>query len=566
MTKQLDDLLATANQWVAADPDPDTAAAVQALIERVQVGEDDAEQELASLFNGRIAFGTAGLRAALGPGPTLMNRLVVRQTTAGLMRWLPEGALVVVGFDARYGSAAFSAEVADVVSAMGGRAEVLPRPLPTPVLAHAVLARGASAGVMITASHNPPQDNGYKLYLGDGIQLVSPDDAAIAAQIDDVAAEDPAVSHASQPDRIATLGDDIAAGHIDACRSVLASNGRDVRTVYTAMHGVGGEHIMAAFDAAGFSAPVCVPEQFAPDPDFPTADFPNPEEAGALDLALALAAETDADLVIANDPDADRLALAVRGRDAGYVALSGDQIGVLLADHLLRNHVASDHEGGRVVACSVVSSRLLSRLAAANGVEAVTTLTGFKWVARPIVEQPDTHYLLGYEEAIGYCVGGVVRDKDGISAALVAAEMAADLKAEGLTVWDRLDALSVAHGLHLTAPVTVRFDGPTGDQAREVAMARFTAGPPETLVGQALTDWFDLADGEHFPPATGLIANYGTTRVIVRPSGTEPKLKAYIEIIEPVADLDDLARARGEAAERMQRIQVDIQAVMTDAS
>ncbi len=560
---QLDDLLDTAARWVAADPDPDTSGAVESLIDGARGGDDAAASELAVLFGGRIAFGTAGLRAAIGPGPTLMNRLVVRQTTAGLMRWLPAGALVVVGFDARHGSAPFAAEVADVVSAMGGTVEVLPHPLPTPVLAYAVLSRGAAAGVMITASHNPPQDNGYKLYLDDGIQLVSPDDAAIAALIDEVAVDDPAVDYPPQPDHIVTLGDDVAADHIAVCRSVLASSGRDVRTVYTAMHGVGGEHLMAAFAAAGFEPPVCVPEQFEPDPDFPTADFPNPEEPGALDLALALAEEVDADLVIANDPDADRLALAVKGRDNGYVALSGDQIGVLLADHLLRNEVAVDHAGGRVVANSVVSSRLLSRIAAANDVEAVTTLTGFKWVARPIVEQPEKYYLLGYEEAIGYCIGGVVRDKDGISAALVAAEMAADLKAEGSTVWDRLDALAVEHGLHLTAPVTVRFDGPTGDDEREAAMRQFADGPPAQLVGEALTDWFDLAAGEHFPPATGLIANYGTTRVIVRPSGTEPKLKAYIELIEAVRDLDDLDRARSTAADRMALIQTEIRAVMT---
>lgn len=562
MTHQLDDLLRTAAQWVEADPDPGTSEMVRGLMERVQDGDDPAAAELAALFGGRIAFGTAGLRAALGPGPTLMNRLVVRQTTAGLMTWLPAGARVVVGFDARHGSASFAAEVADVVAAMGGIAEVLPQPLPTPVLAHAVLRREADAGVMITASHNPPQDNGYKLYLGDGIQLVSPDDASIAAAIDAVAAADPAVAHTPQPDRIITLGDDIAADHIAACRSVLASSGRAVRTVYTAMHGVGGQHVLDAFSAAGFTPPVCVPEQFEPDPDFPTADFPNPEEPGALDLSLALAREVDADLVIASDPDADRLALAVKGREQGWVALSGDQIGVLLADHLLRHQVAASHPGGRVVASSVVSSRLLSRLAEAHGVEAVTTLTGFKWVARPIIEQPEKHYLLGYEEAIGYCVGGVVRDKDGISAALVAAEMVADLLAAGLTVWDRLDALAVEHGLHVTAPVTVRFDGPTGDAEREVAMGHFTAGPPEQLAGHDLTDWFDLADGDRFPPATGVIAHYGSTRVIVRPSGTEPKLKAYIELVESVADLDDLARARSNAEERMAQIQAEINAVM----
>jgi len=550
-------------KWVEADPDPETSASVQLLIDALAAGDRDVERKLAGLFDGRIAFGTAGLRAALGPGPKLMNRLVVRQTTAGLMRWLTDGALVVIGFDARHGSSAFAAEVADVVAAMGGVAEVLPQPLPTPVLAHAVLTRGAAAGVMITASHNPPQDNGYKLYLGDGIQLVSPDDAAIAASIDVVAAEDPAVRYEPRPERIITLGDEIASDHIAACCSVLASTRREVRTVYTAMHGVGGQHLMAAFAAAEFDPPVCVPEQFEPDPHFPTADFPNPEEAGALDLALALASDVDADLVIANDPDADRLALAVRGRDAGYVALSGDQIGVLLADHLLRHDVAADHPGGRVVANSVVSSRLLSRIAAARGVDATTTLTGFKWVARPIVEQPEKHFLLGYEEAIGYCVGGVVRDKDGISAALVAAEMAADLKADGLTVWDRLDAIAVDHGLYLTAPVTVRFDGPMGNADREAAMGRFSSGPPEALGGTPLTDWFDLADGEHFPPATGLIANYGSTRVIVRPSGTEPKLKAYIELIEPVADLDDLDRARSQAQERMEQIQSEINAVMT---
>jgi phosphomannomutase len=492
-----------------------------------------------------------------------MNRLVVRQTTAGLMRWLPDGAKVVIGFDARHGSAPFAAEVARVVAALGGVAEMLPGPLPTPVLAHAVLARSATAGVMITASHNPPQDNGYKLYLDDGIQLVSPDDAAIAATIDDVAENDPSVELVEHPERIHILSDDVAAGHVQAAISTLAGTARQVRTVYTAMHGVGGAHLLEAFEAAGFPTPSVVPEQFDPDPDFPTAAFPNPEEAGALDLALALAAEVGADLVLANDPDADRLALAVPARkDNGFVALSGDQIGVLLADHLLRSGVAADHAGGRVVANSVVSSRLLSKMAEANGVDAVTTLTGFKWVARPIVERPEQHYLLGYEEAIGYCIGGVVRDKDGISAALVAAEMVAVLIEQGITVWDRLDALAVEHGLHLTAPVTIRFDGPDGTTERERVMERFQEQPPAQLDGVERTDWLDLSAGEQFPPATGIIANYGTTRVIVRPSGTEPKLKAYIEVIEPVAGPSELDRARREGAERLQRIRDEIQNVL----
>lgn len=562
MNDQLDDLLSTVRSWIEVDPDPVTAASLTAAVERADAGEEAAVDELRLLFEGRIAFGTAGLRAALGPGPNRMNRLVVRQTTAGLMRWLGEQPLVVVGYDARHGSRDFAAEVADVVAALGGRAEVLPRPLPTPVLAYAVLDRSADAGVMITASHNPPQDNGYKLYLADGIQLVSPDDAAIAAAIDQVAVDDPAVSAASVPERIRTLGDEIAVRHLAAACSTLAGTAREVRTVYTAMHGVGGEHLLAAFDAAGFPPPAVVEEQFAPDPDFPTAAFPNPEEPGALDLALALATETDADLVLANDPDADRLALAVPDRSHGsFVPLSGDQIGVLLADHLLRSGVAADRP--RVVANSVVSSRLLSRMATAYGVESVTTLTGFKWVARPIVELPDHHFLLGYEEAIGYCIGGVVRDKDGISAALVAAEMVAALAADGLTVWDRLDALAVAHGLHLTAPVTIRFDGPSGDNEREIAMERFRAGPPTEIDGVALGEWFDLADGEHFPPATGVIANYGTTRLIIRPSGTEPKLKAYIEVVEPVPSAEGLDDARQAGESRLERIRVAVAAAMT---
>ncbi len=523
--------------WLADDPDP----ASRAEIERLR--GDDPEQ-LAALFTGRIGFGTAGLRAAMGPGPTQMNRLVVRQTTLGLMRWLPEGALVVVGYDARHQSDEFAHDVARMVVHAGGRAELLDSTTPTPVLAHAVLQRNADAGVMVTASHNPPADNGYKLYLGDGIQLVAPADAEIAAAIDLVAAEPmPSIDEEATDAQIVSLGSSVSEAHIDAACAALMGSARDVSVVYTAMHGVGGQHLCRAFEQAGFAPPTVVPEQFDPDPDFPTASFPNPEEDGALDLGLALASEIGADVLMANDPDADRLAIAVPARDGGgFTPLSGDQLGALLADHLLR--ATSEVAGDRVVAMSIVSSRLMESMAAAAGAHCEVTLTGFKWVARPIVERPDATFVFGYEEAIGYCCGDRVRDKDGISAALVTAELLAVLKLEGETVWDRLDALALEHGAHLTGPVTIRFDGADGNEKRQATMDRVLANPPgavgdETVGEETLASSLDLSKGETLPPATGLVLHYsGGTRVIVRPSGTEPKLKAYVEVIEPSGDWD----------------------------
>lgn len=555
-------ILSAARAWNEEDPDPATADALGALIEQAEAGDQGAFGELTELFTGRIAFGTAGLRAALGPGPNRMNRLVVRQTTAGLMRWLPESPTVVIGYDARHGSLDFANDTAAVVVAAGGRAELLPCPLPTPVLAHAVLTRGADAGVMITASHNPAQDNGYKLYLDNGIQLVAPADAEIAQAINE-AAKAPVAVVSMTDDGITTLDDTVAAGHIVAALGTLSTDDREVSVVYTAMHGVGGNHILRAFEAGGFAAPEIVEEQFEPDPDFPTAVFPNPEEAGALDLALALARRVGADGILANDPDADRLAMAVPDRSGAFVQLSGDELGVLLADHLIRNEVGADHPGGRVVANSVVSSQLLGSMAKRHGITAVVTLTGFKWVARPIVEQPEKHYLLGYEEAIGYCVGGVVRDKDGISAALVAAEMLAGLKRQGLTVWDRLDALAVEFGVHLTGPVTIRLDGADGIERRTELMEQMVRDPPEHLGGEARSSFENLENGAQFPPATGVILFYGTTRVIIRPSGTEPKLKAYIEVVEPVeVGPSGLADAKSAAEARLAAVQADLRALL----
>ncbi len=551
-------------RWLTIDPDLETAAVLEALIKTAEEDpESDAAAELVTLFNGRIAFGTAGLRAALGPGPNRMNRLVVRQTTVGLMQWMQAqgtaSPTVVIGYDARHGSSTFAVDTAGVVASLGGRALVLPRPLPTPVLAHAVLAQSADAGVMITASHNPPADNGYKLYLADGIQLVSPADTEIATAIDLAAADDlPAIDldHVG----IERLPESAVAAHLQAAVGALQGEHRSVRSVYTAMHGVGGEHLLAAFEQAGFPAPESVAEQFDPDPDFPTVAFPNPEEPGALDLALALAEEVTADLVIANDPDADRLALAIPcrpGDDTGvaFRALTGDQIGVLLADHLLRNTAGDD----RLVANSIVSSQLLGRMAKAHGVEHVETLTGFKWVARPIVDRPDRRFVIGYEEALGYCVGDAVRDKDGISAALVAAEMTADALANGETLWERLDRLALEHGLHLTGPVTVRLPGVDGIARRSALLADLIANPPEVLGGARLVHRLDLSLGRDLPPTPGFLMRFDDdTRVIVRPSGTEPKLKSYIEVVEPVDDAADLDAARERARARLEQFQTEL--------
>ena len=554
-----EELLATVRAWIDIDPDPATRSQLETLVE---AGDTAALDEL---FEGRIGFGTAGLRAAEGPGPNRMNRLVVRQTTAGLMNWLNDhGTLtptIVVGFDARRGSHAFAHDAACVIAARGGRALILPRPLPTPVLARGVLFENADAGVMITASHNPAADNGYKLYLADGIQLVAPADAEIADAIYSVAAiGDPVLV---TEDGVIELGDEVADEHLRAIQDVLLTEHRAVSTVYTAMHGVGGTHLLAAFGQAGFPPPAIVAEQFEPDPDFPTVKFPNPEEPGALDLALQLAERESADLVLANDPDADRIALAVRARGgSGYSSLSGDQTGVLLADHLL-THTSGDD---RLVAASLVSSRLLSKMAASAGVACETTLTGFKWVARPIVDQPHRRYLIGYEEALGYSIGGIVHDKDGISAALVAAEAVAEAIARGETVWDRLDRLAAAHGTHLTAPLSIRFDGTDAQERMQTTMTRVVANPPPMLAGSLLTSSENLADGNNLPPTSGSLLLYADdTRVIIRPSGTEPKVKAYIEVIEPVRGPADIEASRHRGEQHLAAAVAEIEEVLGQA-
>ncbi|MEU2237186.1 phospho-sugar mutase [Streptomyces vietnamensis] len=541
-----DDLLARAQAWLAEDPDQETRDELAALLDR------NATDELAARFSGTLQFGTAGLRGELGAGPMRMNRSVVIRAAAGLAAYLKAkgqtGGLVVVGYDARYKSVDFARDTAAVMTAAGLRAALLPRPLPTPVLAYAIRHLGAVAGVEVTASHNPPRDNGYKVYLGDGSQIVPPADAEIAAEIDAIRSLKD-VPRASEGWEV--LGDEVLEAYLERTDAVLTPGSpRTARTVYTAMHGVGKEVLTAAFGRAGFPPPALVAEQAEPDPAFPTVAFPNPEEPGAMDLAFEAARAVDPDLVIANDPDADRCAVAVPDADVegGWRMLRGDEVGALLAAHLV-------HKGATgVFAESIVSSSLLGRIAEAAGVGYEETLTGFKWIARV----DGLRY--GYEEALGYCVDPEgVRDKDGITAALLVTELASVLKEQGRTLTDLLDDLAVAHGLHATDQLSVRVEDLS---IIANAMAALRERPPVRLAGLTVVSAEDLTKGtESLPPTDGLryhLEGDYKARVIVRPSGTEPKLKCYLEVVVPVGDGSELATARAKGAEVLDAIKRDL--------
>jgi phosphomannomutase len=538
------DLIERARAWAAEDPDATTRAELEALIEQ---GETP---ELADRFDGRLEFGTAGLRGELGAGSNRMNRVVVIRAAAGLAAYLRhQGAAtdsaVVIGYDARHNSDVFARDTAEVMAGAGLRALVLPRPLPTPLLAFAIRELGCVAGVMVTASHNPPRDNGYKVYLGDGSQSVPPADAEIAARIDAVGA----LADVPRGTGWTVLDDSIVDAYLDTVAGLAGDGPRDLRTVYTPLHGVGGTSAVQVLETAGFEAPYVVAQQEEPDPDFPTVAFPNPEEPGAMDLAMALARQKGVDLVIANDPDADRCAAAVPDAH-GWRMLRGDEVGALLAHHLL----TGGHPG--TYACSIVSSSLLGKLAAAAGQPFAETLTGFKWISK--VEG----LVFGYEEALGYCVDPEhVKDKDGVSALLLLCELAAAEKARGRTLVDVLDDLARAHGLHATDQLSVRV---TDLAEIGTAMARLRATPPTALGGLAVESVDDLAAGDGgLPPTEGLRYRLASgARVIVRPSGTEPKLKCYLEVVVPVdPDLDDgVDAARISAASRLDALRDDIRA------
>lgn len=545
------ELLERARQWAGHDPDPATASALSADIEAAQRGDEEAAARVGAAMNGPLQFGTAGLRGTVGPGESRMNLAVVIRATAGLCEVVKRHATgtptLVVGCDARYGSSEFAAAACRVASAAGVRVLALPQANPTPLTAFSMLHFDADAGVMVTASHNPAPDNGYKVYLGGtvaqgdgrGVQIVPPFDAEIAAAIE-----------AAPPADEVPMNDDLVEA-VDpreeyvACASALASGEasarEDLRIVLTAMHGVGAAITSRVLAEAGFSNVSLVAAQADPDPDFPTVPFPNPEEAGALDMAMEQAREQGADLIIAVDPDADRCALAVPdpSSETGWSPLSGDQTGSLLGEFLAARGLTGS------LANSIVSSRLLSRIARAHGLDHHTTLTGFKWIARA----PGLGF--GYEEAIGFCPDPAhVRDKDGIATSVVAASLVAALKAQGRSVWDELERLARLHGLHVSSPLTFRVE-----EIEQIAsgMARLRAQPPSVLAGSPVVEVSDLSQGYRgLPPTDGvLVLTEAGDRVIARPSGTEPKLKCYLEVILPVTEGEplpwDQARERLDA-------------------
>ena len=545
------DTLDTARAWAAADPDERTRAELEATIGAAESGDATAQAELEDAFRGPLEFGTAGLRGRIGPGPNRMNVVVVARAAAGLARYLNErgGGAVVIGHDARRDSDAFARATAQILNGAGLSVMMLPAHLPTPLLAFAIRRLGCAAGVMVTASHNPPQDNGYKVYLGDGSQIVPPADAEISAHIAEVAALGP-VADLPHGDEWVTLGDEIIAQYVEKAGALVEPGPPlHLRMAYTPMHGVGGRLFLRVLEEAGFAEPVVVAEQFEPDPAFPTVPFPNPEEPGAMDLALAAAAAADCDIVIAHDPDADRCAVGVPTAD-GWRMLSGDEVGWLLGWWIAAGNRRLTRRG--VLAQSIVSGTMLAAIARDANLEYEQTLTGFKWIGRV----PDLMY--GYEEALGYSVDpNGVRDKDGITAALMVAEMAARLKSWNTDLLQVLDDLAYEYGVHATRQVSVR----VSDLERiGVIMAALRSSPPSQVAGMPVTAVEDLADGvDGLPPTDGMrltLASGG--RIIVRPSGTEPKVKCYLQSVVPVSD-GDLDSARSTAEAELRAVAADVE-------
>lgn len=518
-------LRAEVEKWIVEDPDSKTRHQLQDLL------DSGDETTLRTCFSGFLEFGTAGLRGPLGPGPSRMNRAVVTKTAAGIATYMKKHGLksIVIGRDARYGSEDFTRDTAEIMMGAGFTTYVLPRPLPTPVLAHAVRNLKCDVGIMVTASHNPPQDNGYKVYLGgtvngvayNGSQIISPTDSEISSYIVEV----PPLPSLSREAGWVVLDESSVDDYVKAT-SRLATNPGSLKVVYSAMHGVGTETLRKVFIAAGFPEPILVTEQAEPDPDFPTVAFPNPEEPGAIDLSLKKAAEVSADLVIANDPDADRCAAAIADSSGQWRMLRGDEVGALLGEYMARR--APDSSA--ILANSIVSSSILRKIAQHHGLRFTETLTGFKWLAKI----PNLWF--GYEEALGYAVDSQsVNDKDGISAALALVQLATDLHRDNKTIEDLLDELWSRHGYHGTKQISVRT---TNVAQIDSILSRFRKSTPHSIGRFSVSQFDDLekpSDG--LPPTNGVRIYLGTNiRVIVRPSGTEPKIKCYIEVVSKNRD------------------------------
>ena len=534
-------LTSRVQSWIEQDPDAVTKSQLTELVNAAQT-DQAALLELQDAFSAPLEFGTAGLRGALGAGPNRMNRVTVLQAASGLAQYLVQqgfsGRKVVIGFDARYNSDVFADDTARVMSGAGLEPVIFSHVVPTPVLAFAIRHLGACAGVMVTASHNPPQDNGYKVYLGDGRQIVSPVDEQISKLIKTVTDVREIVQ--GSPGTFAS--DDVVETYTSLTSQLIMfgpitdAQRKSVTSVYTAMHGVGWKTLQSVFSASGFNEPNAALQQRDPDPAFPTVAFPNPEEKGALDIAIALAKKNSVDVLLANDPDADRFAAAVSNSSGDWVTLRGDQIGSLLGWWMIERVKLTGSNLSGTFANSIVSSMMLESIAKSAGLEYESTLTGFKWVSRV------NNLTFGYEEALGYCVDpDNVSDKDGISAAAMFMEMLAHLKSQEKTIWRVLDELALAHGLHATDQVSVRV---TSSDQVALTMAGIRNTPPTKFGGLQVSSIDDLAIGLGGLPKTDAVIIHlagndqiQKARVIVRPSGTEPKIKCYLEVVVRGEDL-----------------------------
>ena len=542
-------LIDEVERWISEDPDPSTQEELRQLL------KNENEDVLRSCFSGFLEFGTAGLRGPLGPGPSRMNRAVVTKTAAGIAQYMKKHSLqsVVIGRDARYGSEDFTRDTAEIMQGAGFKVFVLPRPLPTPVLAYAVRELQSDVGIMVTASHNPPQDNGYKVYLGgsvsgiryDGSQIIAPADKEISQEISAI----PPLPTLKRAQGWTVLNEEIIEKYIRTT-SRLADAPSEISVVYTAMHGVGTETIEKVFSNAGFPPLILVEEQAQPDPDFPTVAFPNPEEPGAIDLALEKARSVKADLVIANDPDADRCAAAIADNSGTWRMLRGDEVGALLGEYITCNGKSKG-----VIANSIVSSSILKKIAEANGYPFQETLTGFKWIAKI------PNLVFGYEEALGYCVDShSVNDKDGISAALALTQLAVNLKRQGKTIDGFLDEIWKKYGYHATKQISVRTS--SVDHITRV-MGQIRSHAPSAIGEFEVLKFDDLeSPSDGLPPTNGVrFFLAGDIRVIIRPSGTEPKIKCYIEVVRK----GEVVTAKADAHRVLESLDGDLRKLLTTA-